>query len=563
MEILKINDLSFQYPESNEYVLDNISLNVRDGEFVVICGPSGCGKTTLLRMLKQELAPVGKVSGDILYSNKLMSDWDQRILIEDIGLVFQNPENQIVMDEVLQEIVFGMENLNYSHFEMRKRIAEMVHFFGVEDLLTKKPSELSGGQMQIVNLLSVLLLKPKILLLDEPTSQLDPVTAKELIVMLERLNKEMGMTIIIVEHRLEELFAIADSIHMMKSGKIVHTGSDKSVISNIYQNEDTDFIPYLPSVARLYMETENNFNERDIPLTVKDCRSWIQSTVTELSDTKNTLSINNQLIKIYEDEPLIELKNVFFQYDKEAVMILKNLTLSVNRGEYFSLIGGNGSGKSTLLKICIGLIKAQRGTVNYNGHKISKLKDKEFYEQIAYLPQNPQTYFIHDTVEKEMVDVLHKHNIDNGSEKMKEMLNLFQIEHLLHRHPHDCSGGELQRAALACMLLGEPEVLFIDEPTKGLDPISKNRLGNLLNELHQKGLTIIMVTHDIEFAAQHVESTAMMFDGEISVKGSPEDLFKDNYFYTTAINRATRMLNVSESLTLEEALSTWPNHVYS
>ena len=550
MEALTLKNVSFQYPDMDEYVLNDVSFNINEGEFVVVCGPSGCGKTTLLRLLKHELAPVGKRLGAITYAKEAIEKVDERTLIEDIGFVFQDPENQIVMDEVMQEIVFGLENLGYSTFEMRKRVAEMVHFFGMEDLLKEKPSELSGGQKQMLNLLSVLLLKPKVLLLDEPTSQLDPVAAKDLIIMLERLNKEMGMTIVIVEHRLEELFAIADQVIMLNQGEVVYQGASRQVIEEIYRQKDAQFIPYIPSIPRLYIEKESEPKRENIPLTVKESKQWIANFYSPKDFMEDTETPN----KLSSREVLIQVKKAYFQYDRHAPMILKNLSLQIHQGEYFALVGGNASGKTTLLKLCIGMIKAQRGSSTFAGKPVHKLKGKELFEQMAYLPQNPQTYFVQDTIEKEMHTVIQQHDIKNGEEALTHMLDVFGISHLRHRHPYDCSGGELQRAALACMLLGEPTILFVDEPTKGLDPIAKENLAHILKSLHTKGLTIVMVTHDIEFAAKHVERCAMMFDGEITVDGSPSELFTGNYFYTTAINRATRSNQHRGCLTLEEAL---------
>ncbi|MHA6260441.1 ABC transporter ATP-binding protein [Sporosarcina sp. CAU 1771] len=552
MEIFNLKNVSFAFPEAKWDVLKNINLTVNEGEFVVLCGPTGCGKTTLLRLLKKELAPVGDLTGEILYKGTSLDACDERMLIEQIGLVFQDPDNQIVMDEVMQEIVFGLENLGYSNFEMRKRVAEMVHFFGMEDLLRLKPSELSGGQKQMLNLLSVLLLKPTVLLLDEPTSQLDPIAAKDLISMLDRLNKEMGMTIILIEHRLEELFGVADRILMMDSGEIVREGTSKEVIHELYSKKDERFIPYVPSISRLYMELESSPELSKIPLTVKECKGWLS--------TKESRSLGYSIEKVGEvrkNIPLLEVKDVYFQYGKKTPMILKSLSLRINKGEFYALIGGNGSGKTTALKACIGSVNPQRGTARYDGKETSKLKGKELYEKIAYLPQNPRTYFMHDTVEKEMKEAVLRHGIDNGDAVISELLELFDIAHLRERHPYDCSGGEVQKAALACMLIGKPEMLFIDEPTKGLDPISKQRFSEVLSRLHSDGLTIMMVTHDIEFAAANAERCAMMFDGEITVDGTPDELFKGNYFYTTAINRATRRSQMPEVLTIEEALATW------
>lgn len=554
MEIFHVDKLTFSFPDMEWKALKDIQLRIQEGEFVVLCGPSGCGKTTLLRLLKKELAPAGRREGEIHFDGKRLEEWEERVLLEQIGLVFQDPDNQIVMDEVMQEIVFGLENLGYSNFEMRKRVAEMVHFFGVEGLLRLKPSELSGGQKQLLNLLSVLLLKPRVLLLDEPTSQLDPIAAKELILMLERLNKEMGMTIILVEHRLEELFGVADRILMMDDGKIIYNGNSRAVITELYSEKDERFIPYIPSLSRLYMEKEIHTRREEIPLNVKESKAWIRKlpvlTSLKLVDAKPR--------EERVEERLLEMKDVYFHYDKKGSMILKNLSLNISKGEFFALVGGNGSGKSTVLKACIGSIKPGRGKVRYEGTETSKLKGKDLYGRMAYLPQNPRTYFVQDTIGKELKEAVARHELKNGPAKMADMVEAFSIAHLLDRHPYDCSGGEIQRAALACMLLGSPDILFIDEPTKGLDPISKKRFSEVLSKLHLEGMTIMMVTHDIEFAAQNAERCAILFDGEITVSGTPDQLFKGNYFYTTAINRATRASIIPEALTFEEAMDQWP-----
>ncbi len=552
MEIITLENVSFQYPDTEKDVLDHVSIDVKKGEFVVVCGPSGCGKTTLLRLLKKELAPVGQQRGTITYAGKPLDDWEDRTLIEEIGFVFQDPDNQIVMDEVMQEIVFAMENLGYSHFEMRKRVAEMVHFFGMEHILEEKPSRLSGGQKQMLNLLSVLLLKPKVLLLDEPTSQLDPVAAKNLMIMLERLNKEMGMTIMIVEHRLEELFAIADRVIMLEDGKVAYVGTGREVIHTVHTTRDPIFTPYLPSVARLYLAKEPSPEQTLIPLTVKDSKTWIASLLPDEQDINDPFQKGE-----CKKESYLSIKQAYFQYERQGKMVLRNLSLDINKGDYFALVGGNGSGKTTVLKLCIGIIKAQRGSATIKGKAVHTLRGKDLYERIAYLPQNPQTYFMQDTIEKELNGVVRRHQLTNGPENIHKMMEAFGITHLRDRHPYDCSGGELQRTALACMLLGKPDILFVDEPTKGLDPIAKRNFANILNDLHHEGITIVMVTHDIEFAAKHAHRCAMMFDGQIAVDGTPDHLFKGNYFYTTAMNRATKDSRQKEVLTLEEALERW------
>lgn len=548
MAQLKVENLTFKYPGENATVLDDVSFEVASGDFVVICGPSGCGKTTLLKLLKKELQPVGNLTGQVSYMGQKLDETDERILIEEIGMVFQDPDNQIVLDEVLQEIVFAMENLNYRHFEMQKRVAEMVSYFGVEDLLYEKPSSLSGGQKQLINLLSALLLRPKILLLDEPTSQLDPVAAKELLAILEKINTEMGTTIIIVEHRLEELFSVADQVLMMSHGKIVERGLGQAVARSCAAESTHPFHLYTPSFTRLFMARETRLLEA--PLTVKAARKWLNESCVD-----SVFKTYPETAGQREGSNVIEVKDLHFRYEKEAAFVLNRLNLQIHQGEYFALVGGNGSGKTTLLKACMGLVKAQRGKVILNGEKV---RPKQIYENIAYLPQNPKTYFIHDTIGEEMMHVVKSKVIENGSERVDDLLNYFEIAHLRARHPYDCSGGEMQRAVLACLLLGQPEILFIDEPTKGLDPVAKDKFASLLNDLHEAGLTIVMVTHDIEFTAKHASRCAILFNGNISAMGRPDELFKENYFYTTAINRATRDVVGLNALTLEEAYKKWP-----
>ncbi|MBB4823247.1 energy-coupling factor transport system ATP-binding protein [Sporosarcina luteola] len=551
MELFRLNDVTFSFPDAEHTVLQGVSLTIQEGEFVIIGGASGSGKTTLLKLLKQELQPTGELKGEILFRGKPLDEWDERMLIEQICYVFQDPDNQIVMDEVMQEIVFGLENLGYSNFEMRKRVAEMVHFFGVEAVLHEKPSELSGGQKQILNLLSVLLLKPRVLLLDEPTSQLDPVAAKELVLMLERLNKETGMTIVLVEHRLEELYAMADKVVFMEQGQLLYEGASRDVIEKMYHDQAAQFLPYIPAFARLYMEFEPLPRRESIPLTVKECKQWIGSDEMQANLPKN-VKANRK-----DSAILLEMEDVHYQYKKQTPFVLKHFQMTIRKGEFFTLVGGNGSGKTTALRAGFGSIKPQRGKIRYNGRDLAKMKDAEWLDNIAYLPQNPRTYFLHQTIEEEMKSISSRLQIPDANMTIDKLLDTFRISHLRSRHPYDCSGGEIQKAALACMLLGQPDMLFIDEPTKGMDPISKQQLGELLTRLQQQGLTIFMVTHDIGFTARFAERCAMMFDGEIAAEGTPDELFKGNYFYTTAINRATRETKQAEVLTYEEAVATW------
>lgn len=552
MAFIEIENVCFQYPDSTDMALHDLSLEIEEGEFIVVAGPSGCGKTTFLKLLKTELTPVGKLFGHVRYKEKPLESFTEKKLSQEIGYVFQNPENQILMEDVLSELVFGLENHGIDSDEMRQRVAEMVHFFGLGPLLHADTHTLSGGQKQLVNLASVLLLRPKLLLLDEPTSQLDPLQAKELLQFLQRLNEEFGMTIILVEHRLEDVFLIADQILLMSDGGIEYTGEPKSVIQQVWLQNDDRFLAYLPSVSKLfYLFEPEKIHTGEVPVTVKESHKWLKRLrgIDGLEMTAPT--------EPAEKNAVIQCKQIHFKYSKEGPFVLKNLSFTAFEGDFLAIVGGNGSGKSTLLKCCTHIVKPIKGAVYLNHKKLKTYKKENLAGQMGYLPQNPLLCFMAETLEEELTNLSQRLKLTDTKERIDSLTKQLGIHHILHKHIHDCSGGEQQKAALALLLFTEPRVLLIDEPTKGMDPVSKLQFANLLKELHHKGMTIIMVTHDIEFAANHANRCLLLFDGMITVDGPTERVLKGNYFYTTALNRVTRDSCVPEVLTLEEACRTW------
>ncbi|MBP1932539.1 ABC transporter ATP-binding protein [Ammoniphilus resinae] len=544
MAILECKQLYFSYPEEPKETLSELSLSIQEGEFLVLAGPSGCGKSTLLQLLKKEIHPFGSLTGDIFYQGKALEDYPPAQLTKDIGLVFQDPENQIVMDEVLQELVLGLENMGVGVAEMRRRVAELVHFFGLEPLLHAKTETLSGGQKQLLNLASVLLLRPQVLLLDEPTAQLDPIAAKELIQIVYRLNQEFGLTIVLVEHRLEEVFPLADRVILMKQGRIHCEGSPREVIDQVWESGNPELITYLPSIARLYLELDPS--KEQIPLTVKECKAWAEKTLKPMSPNQGT---NEQY-----PEVLLEIKEAFYQYSRQTPWILEDLSLQIYKGDHLAILGGNGAGKSTLLKLLAGLLSPQKGKVLFGKQNIKKLKKSELYQKIGYLPQDPMLFFVRETVEQELIASAEQSGQADPKKAVHEITSQLGLSNVLNRHPHDCSGGERQKAALACLLLNQPEVLLLDEPTKGLDPVSKQQLAFLLQELHAQGITLVIVSHDVEFAAQYASRCALLFDGGIASHGTPQDMFAGNVFYTTAVSRAVRNV-LPTMITCEEVLA--------
>ncbi|MBU9723374.1 MULTISPECIES: ABC transporter ATP-binding protein [Bacillaceae] len=571
MAYINFKNVTFSYPENPAMpALQDLSLQVEKGQFVVLCGHSGCGKSTLLRLLKQEIKPHGAILGDIQLEG-------QSLLVENssskgIGYVFQDPENQVVADEVLHELAFGLENVGLSTNEMRNRIAEMVNFMGAENLLHRKTHTLSGGQKQQLNLASVLLMQPNVLLLDEPTAQLDPVSAREFLDMIVRLNGEFGLTVIMAEHRLEEVLAVADKIVMMEKGQIRLEGRPKEILPKVWDSSEK---PYVPTIPSFYLKVFDQGQEgcgvgasSEVPLTVKEGRSWLRerrdgSPVYGYESTESTQLISEHKLdkpELPPSEPIIEVKNLFFQYDarKPSEAILKGLSLNLHKGEFYTLLGGNGSGKSTLMKLICGVSKPQRGKVIINKRDLKRWGRQELAKMIGYLPQNPKLYFIQDTVGKELQDTLEQWGLatESGEKRTSDLLNSLGIPHLTNKHPYDLSGGEIQKVALACLLVRQPQILLLDEPTKGLDPVSKGQLADILLELQSQGLTIMMTSHDVEFAAKYADRCGMMFEGRITSESSPASFFKGNFFYTTMIQRLFRGYT-EDVVTMEEAIRIW------
>jgi energy-coupling factor transport system ATP-binding protein len=549
MAFIELNHVSFTYPSADKAAIHDFTLSIEKGQFVVLFGSSGSGKSTVLRLLKKEIQPHGVLKGEMMINGHSLAQ--DGMPSSQVGFVFQDPENQVVADDVLHEVVFGLENMGVMTNEMRSRVAEMVHFFGAESLLHRKTHELSGGMKQQINLASVLLMQPDILLLDEPTAQLDPVSTREFLDMLVRLNEEFGMTIILAEHRLDDVFTIADKIVLLKNGKCIAEGEPKQVIETIWDSQEQPFIPNIPT---LYLSTTKKENRRDIPLSVKEGRNWVQD-LKLIGQSKE-----KRFHKEIQNKKLVEVKDLFFQYRKEGDPVLNELDFTLNKGEIYALLGGNGSGKSTLLKILVGILKPINGKIKLLDKPLKAWKTLEIAKIVGYLPQNPKIFFVHDTVEKEIHDTMQKWSITNQTE-VNNLLHRLGISHLLQSHPYDLSGGELQKAALACVLLRKPDILLLDEPTKGLDPISKDSFSKILHNLQEEGITVVMSTHDIEFAAQNATKCGMMFQGNITSENEPKEFFKGNYFYTTMVQRLFRHLPDKEIVTLEEAISLCKSEV--
>lgn len=558
MALLEVKNLSFTYPRQPKDTtepkpaLSGVSLDIRRGEFMVLCGASGCGKSTLLRLLKRELAPEGEKSGEIIFCGKEQSTLSEREAACEIGYVLQNPENQIVTDKVWHELAFGLENMGVPTPVIRRRVAEMACFFGIDDWFRKKTTELSGGQKQLLNLASILSMQPKLLILDEPTSQLDPIAASDFIHTLSKINKELGLTILLTEHRLEEVFPLADWVAVMDQGKLLFVESPRQAGHELKKFDPNHrMLLGLPSAVRIYQ----GLDAEDVtcPLTVRDGRNFIEenynNTITRLEREPEK--------KEEKDRPIaMRMKDICFRYEKEEPDVLDHVALTLYEGEVVSLLGGNGAGKTTLLSVISGTNRPYYGKIEVFGKRLQKYRGKELYiRKLASLPQNPQTVFLKMTVREDYEELAKVLGCKKSEleDKIQAVAQQLEITHLLDRHPYDLSGGEQQRAAIGKVLLLEPRLLLLDEPTKGIDAWSKRQLGNLLKDLRGQGITLLMVTHDVEFAAEVSDRCGLFFDHEITSVDTPEEFFCNNNYYTTAANRISRQ-QYENAITCEEVI---------
>ncbi len=536
MESFKVENLSFTYPNRMDKVLDNISFSVKQGEFVLICGKSGCGKTTLLRLLKSSLSPFGNIYGSICFNGKLLKDCDIREQASSIGFVMQNPDNQLVTDKVWHELAFGLESLGCKQTEIRTRVSEMASFFGIQNWFYKNVTELSGGQKQLLNLAAVMVMQPSVLILDEPTSQLDPIAAGEFLKTLEKINRELGTTVILTEHRLEDAFPMADRVIVLDEGKIIADEVPVEV-GKILKSKNHDMYKALPTPMKVHGEVKNSL---PCPLTVRDGRTWLEEYLK--SNTLNPEVISQDDFKINNDT-VIKINDVWFRYEKDLPDAIKGLNLSVCKGELVCLVGGNGTGKTTALSLISGLNTPYRGDVLIKGQSVSEIKN--LYDGLlGVLPQNPQSVFVKKTVYLDLLEILSDKSftMEEKEKKIRGISIVCRIENLLERHPYDLSGGEQQRAALAKILLMEPQILLLDEPTKGMDAHFKEEFADILMDLKANGVTVLMVSHDIEFCAENADKCALVFDGNITSVDTPREFFRGKNFYTTSANRMARTL---------------------
>lgn len=569
MEQITVRNLTFSYDEESSFCLNNLSFSVRKGEVLLLIGESGCGKTTLLKHLKTDLLPQGKRSGKskILIDGKSLSDMSERERAGKIGFVRQNAEGVQATDKVWHELAFGLESLGYPQPVMQQKAAEMAAFFGLERIYYEPLSNLSGGEKQLVNLASVMVMEPELLILDEPTSQLDPIAATEFFQIIGKINKELGTTILMTEHRLEEAFSFCDRVMVMERGNILFTDLPEHVVRRLYQ-EGKSLYKALPTPARLYLELEGDGTGK-VPLTVREGNVWMEEFCKKHPREDIALPESGGEIKGWDisrqpgkngkkeralQEYAFSAEELWFRYEREGKDILTACSIAPQKGKITAILGGNGAGKSTLLHVLAG------HEVPYRG-KIRRMKGR-----MGILPQNPQAMFAKKTVLEELRESVKyrtrsrdeagkdvEANIEEEQREVKRITAFCGLENLLCQHPYDLSGGEMQKLALAKLLLADYDILLLDEPGKGMDYAFKEEMGKCLRTLVSDGRTVLLVSHDVEFCARYADRCGLFFDGHVVSLEDTGIFFMQNVFYTTVVRRMCRE-SLPEAVIREDVL---------
>lgn len=540
--VLSCEHVSFCYPRQTDNAIEDISFSIGEAEFVVLCGQSGCGKTTLLRHFKKNQIPFGTGSGKLYYRGSDLETMDDRESAARIGFVGQNPDTQLVTDKVWHELAFGLENLGVPGEQIRRRTAEIAQYFGMESWFRRPVSELSGGQKQLLNLASVVIMQPDVLLLDEPTAQLDPIGTGRFLDTLRRLNRDLGTAVLLSEQRLEEVVPMADRVLIMHQGHLVADAVPGQCAAKLeaYERDHNEALPIasaMPVAVRVWKACHYR-DEASSPVSIRQGKSWLADHVRKTGQPgepiKSAVSDRHpcHTAKRAVSETALFVDRLCFGYQKDQ-RVLEDFTMRVPKGMLYAVVGGNGSGKSTALKAIMGICKPRRGKVKAAG-------------KIRFLAQNPKSLFTELTAAEELMAMLLPENGGAGlkeadrTQRVGELLSYLELTAQREQNPMDLSGGQQQRLALGKLLLTEPDILLLDEPTKGLDGAFKEKLAEFLKDLCSKGKTVVLVSHDMEFCARYADQCGLLFDGQLISEGETRAFFRENVFYTTAAQRMSR-----------------------
>jgi len=537
--MIHFDHLTYTYPDSSQPALADVTLHIAEGEFVLVAGPSGAGKSTLLRCLNG-LVPHftgGTLSGSVAVAGHDPVAEGPQVLSRLVGFVFQDPEAQFVLDRVEDEIAFALENGAIPPTEMRVRIEEVLNLLDLAPLRDRPLETLSGGEKQRVAIAAALAFRPRILVLDEPTSQLDPQSAEDVLRALVRLNCDRGLTIVLVEHRLERILPHADHLIYLPPPPI--GGDSRGVLSGLPRHvlHQMNLTPPLVTLGK-------ELGWKPLPFTVKEGHRFAAK--SQILNPKPQVSEKQSVIRY----SLFVIRNLHFAYDQED--ILRGINLEVAPGELVALMGRNGSGKTTLLKCIVGLLRPQQGEITLESESLIKQETASICQSVGYLPQEPDDLLFADTVAEELVVTLRNHGLlDSPPIAPADLLARLGLSSLAASYPRDLSVGQRQRVALGAVTVTRPRLLLLDEPTRGLDYFAKRELVRLLREWQAEGVGVLLVTHDVELVAQAADRVVLLSQGEVFADGSPEMLTASPLFAP----QVARLFPGTGWLTVEDALA--------
>jgi len=603
--LVSIKNLTFYYSGSDKPALRDINLEIGDGEFVLLTGPSGGGKSSLCRCLNGLIPHFygGKITGRVGVNGLDVTKHSTKELATMVGMVFQDPENQLVAMDVDSELAFGLENLAFAKEVIARRVEEALDTVGIVSLRHRATSELSGGEKQRVAIASVLALYPDILVLDEPTSELDPKGAEDVLNVVERLNDELGITVILVEHRLDRVVAHSDRVTVLEKGMITADGDPRSILSDGRISQSGVGIPPIIKLAQAVKSKGNLID--NTPLTVKEGRIALAKTLRHSKPFASrhsehpSLSLRAEGVAIPRPvaiaqgdnkgpviaspfyvvarpvrcllsngasetkqshlKPLIEVKNLWHAYP-DGFVALKGINLKVCPGEFVAIMGRNASGKTSLVKHFNGLLKPTKGDVILDDINTKETTVAELSRKVGYVFQNPNDHLFCDTVEEELAFTLN--NLGSKGEEAELLINRtlerFGLMQYRYQYPRFLSGGEKQRVALASILVAQPQVIILDEPTRGMEYRLKAELMKFLDQYRREGRAVILVTQDVEIAAEFSDRVVLLSEGKIVVDGPRKEVLSQALLFSPQINRLAQALKSygvpGDILTAEEMI---------
>jgi energy-coupling factor transporter ATP-binding protein EcfA2 len=556
--LIKIRNLTFYYADATKPALRDINLDIKGGEFLLITGPSGSGKTSLCRCFNGLIPHFhgGRISGQVEVDGITVAEHPTKGLATKIGMVFQDPENQLVAIDVEREIAFGLENLAFPRDVIAKRLEESLDTLGISNLRYRQVHELSGGEKQKVAIASVLALHPDILVLDEPTSELDPHSAEEVLSIVQRLNDELGLTVVLLEHRLDRVVHLIDRMIVMDGGYILADGNPREILDDVAILETG---VGAPPIVRLVQRLKQNGASIDrVPLTVKEGRSILDEAFQKNGEGESSTELPAEKS---EGEPIIKMDKLWHSYPQGPTS-LRGVNLDIRKGEFVSIMGRNASGKTTLVKHLNGLLKPTKGKVTVDGTDTRDASVAQLARKVGMVFQNPNDHIFADTVEDEIAFILKNLGFEGcevGS-RVDDMLEIFNLAEYRKRYPRLLSGGQRQRVALASVLVARPGVLILDEPTRGLEYRLKSELMGFIERYRSEGNTVILVTHDVEIVAEYADRVVLLSEGRVVVDGNKHDVLSQALLFSPQINRLVQAFArygvPGNILTVEEALRT-------